>query len=75
MARWTNDRWVSTLHRVVGSSGASPRRQSLVFFHNPRADALIEPLGDGPARHAPVRAGEYVLARAARAFREPPAHG
>ncbi len=38
MARWTNDRWVSTVHRVVnppaGASG-SVRRQSLAFFHQP----------------------------------------
>jgi isopenicillin N synthase-like dioxygenase len=65
MQRWTGDRWVSTLHRVVGE-GEAPRRQSLVFFHNPRADALIETLGDG-TRYEPVRAGEYVLARAAEA--------
>ena len=66
MQRWTGDRWVSTLHRVVGSDGASPRRQSLVFFHNPRSDAVIETLGDG-TRYDPVRAGEYVLGRAAAA--------
>jgi isopenicillin N synthase-like dioxygenase len=66
MQRWTGDRWVSTLHRVVGPEGASPRRQSLVFFHNPRTDALIEPLGAG-THYEPVRAGEYVLSRAAAA--------
>lgn len=66
MQRWTGDRWVSTLHRVVGQEGASPRRQSLVFFHNPRTDAVIETLGDG-RHYEPVTAGEYVLARAADA--------
>jgi isopenicillin N synthase-like dioxygenase len=66
MQRWTGDRWVSTLHRVVGEEGVSPRRQSLVFFHNPRNDAVIETLGDG-TRYDPVAAGEYVLARAAEA--------
>jgi isopenicillin N synthase-like dioxygenase len=66
MQRWTGDRWVSTLHRVVGAEGTSPRRQSLVFFHNPRTDALVETLGDG-TRYEPVRAGEYVLSRAAAA--------
>lgn len=66
MQRWTGDRWVSTLHRVVGEDGNAPRRQSLVFFHNPRADAVIETLGDG-TRYEPVRAGEYVLSRAAAA--------
>jgi isopenicillin N synthase-like dioxygenase len=63
MQRWTGDRWVSTLHRVVGTEGASPRRQSLVFFHNPRSDAVIETLGEGVA-YEPVHAGEYVLSRA-----------
>jgi isopenicillin N synthase-like dioxygenase len=66
MQRWTGDRWVSTLHRVVGGEGVSPRRQSLVFFHNPRNDAVIETLGDGK-RYDPVAAGAYVLSRAAEA--------
>jgi isopenicillin N synthase-like dioxygenase len=66
MQRWTGDRWVSTLHRVSGRDGDSPRRQSLVFFHNPRADAVIETIGDG-TRYDPVSAGEYVLSRAAAA--------
>ena len=57
MQRWTRDRWVSTLHRVVGAEDHAPRRQSLVFFHNPRNDAEI----DG------VVAGEYILQRAAEA--------
>ncbi len=44
MARWTNDRWVSTLHRVVNPAvgeGDLSRRQSIVFFHNPNYDAEI----------------------------------
>ena len=66
MQRWTGDRWVSTLHRVVGAGADSQRRQSLVFFHNPRSDALIETLGDG-TRYDAVTAGDYVLTRAADA--------
>jgi isopenicillin N synthase-like dioxygenase len=65
MQRWTGDRWVSTLHRVVGE-GDAPRRQSLVFFHNPSAGAVIETLGGGTV-YEPVTAGDYVLARAAEA--------
>jgi isopenicillin N synthase-like dioxygenase len=44
MARWTNDRWVSTLHRVVNPPPervADSRRQSIVFFQNPNYDAVV----------------------------------
>jgi isopenicillin N synthase-like dioxygenase len=44
MARWTNDRWVSTLHRVVNpppDARGSTRRQSIAFFHQPNWDAEI----------------------------------
>lgn len=44
MARWTNDRWLSTLHRVANppeeAKGGS-RRLSIVFFHHPNHDAAI----------------------------------
>jgi isopenicillin N synthase-like dioxygenase len=39
MARWTNDRWRSTMHRVTVPAG---RRQSIAFFHNANWDAVIE---------------------------------
>ena len=44
LARWTNDRWVSTLHRVVNPPPdrvAESRRQSVVFFQNPNYDAVV----------------------------------
>src|SRR5260370_9752401 len=43
MARWSNDRWVSTLHRVsVPPPAAVPTdRISLVFFQNPNPDTVI----------------------------------
>jgi len=37
MARWTNERWVSTMHRVVPpppETKGSTRRQSMAFFQN-----------------------------------------
>ncbi len=44
MARWTNDRWLSTLHRVANppaeAKGGS-RRLSIVFFHHPNYDATV----------------------------------
>lgn len=36
MARWTNDRWRSTMHRVQVPDG---RRQSIALFHNANWDA------------------------------------
>lgn len=72
MARWTNDRWVSTLHRVspppADGGGLVPRRQSIAYFQNPNHDALIRALpgcvpdGETP-RHAPIQAGQYLVER------------
>jgi len=57
LARWTNDRWVSTLHRVVNpplDRIAGSRRQSVVFFQNPNYDALVSCLpGCTDAAHPP----------------------
>jgi isopenicillin N synthase-like dioxygenase len=64
LARWTNDTWVSTLHRVVNppaGAGAESRRQSLVFFHNPNYDAVIESLvPDAPAKYPRTTSGEHL---------------
>ena len=63
MARWTNDRWVSTLHRVSNPPD-SGRRQSMAFFHNTSFDAAIECIptcleGRQP-KYEPVLAGQYL---------------
>jgi len=71
MAQWTNDEWVSTLHRVANppaARAADSRRQSLVFFHNPNYDARIECLPSccsaaRPPKYAPTTSGEYLRAR------------
>lgn len=80
MAQWTNDRWVSTLHRVglpADDAGARARRLSLVFFHQPNDDALVECiptcLADGAApRHAPVTSGAHLRLKIGRHFTTPP---
>lgn len=71
MMMWTNDRWLSNLHRVVNPADpevAMRRRQSIGFFANPRAEVLIECLpgcadADHPPRHAPIAAGDHRLAK------------
>lgn len=68
MQRWTNDRWLSNLHRVVNppkSQRTADRRMSMGYFLHPNYDAVIECMpscqGPGhPAKYAPVRAGDMM---------------
>ena len=67
MAEWTNDRWRSTLHRVVNPprTEAESSRLSLLFFHQPNYDALIECLPSctdaaNPPRYEPITSGAHV---------------
>lgn len=61
MQRWTNDRWRSTMHRVVPTGTA--RRLSIPFFHNANWDASIECLVDDGAepRYEPTTAGRHLM--------------
>ena len=65
MAAWTNDRWVSTRHRVVVADGAWGERISVAFFHQPTYDAVIECIPtctspDDPPRYEPITSGEWL---------------
>jgi isopenicillin N synthase-like dioxygenase len=71
MQRWTNDRWVSTLHRVINPSrqeGGMARRQSLAFFHQPNWSAEIScldaclPPGEKP-KYESVLSGPYLMSK------------
>ena len=63
LMRWTNDRWVSNVHRVVNppdSAAARSRRLSIAFFHHPNYDAAIECIAPpGHAKYPPVLSGAY----------------
>ena len=66
-----NDRWQSTLHRVVNSRRrrllAQPKRLSLGMFFIPNYDAEIAPLPGGEApRYAPITVADYRTERFAR---------
>ncbi|MHB1517244.1 MAG: isopenicillin N synthase family dioxygenase [Acidimicrobiales bacterium] len=71
MMQWTNDRWISTVHRVVNpprTSALSSRRISLVFFHQPNYDAVISCLDSctgvaAPAKYPPVTSGDHLLGK------------
>ena len=81
MMRWTNDRWISTKHRVVCPAGtvAERARMSVAFFHQPNYDAVCETIptcvaaGESP-RYAPVTSGQYWLSKTMKA-RGPAAEG
>ena len=71
MARWTNDRWRSTMHRVVNpprDAKGSTRRQSIAFFHQPNWDAEIVCLptclaaGERP-KYPPVLSGPHLASK------------
>jgi isopenicillin N synthase-like dioxygenase len=71
MARWTNEQWRATLHRVVNppaTQAAASRRLSLVFFHNPNYDAPVAALpGTVPpgevAKYPPTTSGDHLRAQ------------
>jgi isopenicillin N synthase-like dioxygenase len=71
LAEWTNDRWRSTVHRVLPperSSRFAVRRRSIAFFHDGNYDTLVECLptctsGELPPKYAPVVAGEHLKAK------------
>lgn len=70
--RWTNDRWCSNQHRVLPPPAEVPTEEliSLVFFHEPDVDALIEVLptcvdDEHPPLHEPVIAADYLAEKMA----------
>jgi isopenicillin N synthase-like dioxygenase len=66
LARWSNDRYRSTPHRVTNRSGRE--RLSIATFYDPDYLAPVDPshlgLGEGEAvKYAPVGAGDYIIGR------------
>lgn len=70
LARWSNDRFASTLHRVINRSGRA--RYSIPVFFDPHTDTVIDPrdLGasEGECLYSPVKAGEYIAGRNRKSF-------
>jgi isopenicillin N synthase-like dioxygenase len=71
-ARLTNDRWMSTLHRVRPPvvDGTILRRRSVAYFHDGNVDAVISTLpshrgvGGGPA-YEPITVRDHIRAKLA----------
>jgi isopenicillin N synthase-like dioxygenase len=70
LARWTNDRFMSTPHRVINRSGRE--RFSIATFYDPDFRARVDPreLGtpDAECRYETVLAGEHILGRFEQSF-------
>ncbi|CAM2158701.1 Isopenicillin N synthase family oxygenase (plasmid) [Pararobbsia alpina] len=71
MMQWTNDQWISTVHRVINppaDKASTNRRLSLVFFHQPNYDAMVECLpsclapGERP-KYAPISSGDHLTSK------------
>jgi len=66
MARWTNDRFLATQHRVVSRHAGS--RYSVPFFFHPNPEVMIDCLpgclSTGEARrYAPIQSGTHIESR------------
>ena len=79
MARWTNDRWKSTIHRVVNPAQSSAQihhRQSIGYFLHPNFDTEVACLEscqgpNNPPRYAPIMAGEHMREKLLRRVESP----
>lgn len=69
IARWSNDFFKLTPHRVVPSPSARQNgRQSIAFFSDPDPEVIIETFpscvsAENPAKYGPITAGEHVQER------------
>ena len=65
LAHWSNNRFRSTLHRVINKSGHE--RYSIATFYDPTYSAVVDPcdlgIDSASSLYPPVAAGDYILKR------------
>lgn len=70
LARWSNDRFASTVHRVINRSKSA--RYSIPVFFDPHTDTIIDPTDLGVSRqqshYEPVIAGQHIAGRNRKSF-------
>lgn len=71
MARWSNDRYKSTPHRVISPEGVD--RYSMPFFCEPNPETIIDCLPGchneaNPRKYEDVRCSDYMLGRFAQTY-------
>jgi isopenicillin N synthase-like dioxygenase len=70
LQRWSNDRFTSTVHRVINRSGNS--RYSIPIFFDPHTDTIVDPCDLGvtqaQSKYQPITAGDYIVCRNSKSF-------
>ena len=64
--RWTNDRYVSTPHRVMNVLDRT--RYSMPYFVGPNKDTIVKNLTDEPDKYDPISSYEYLLWRLGQSY-------
>ncbi len=65
LERWTNDRYRSTVHRVVNATGEE--RYSIPFFYEPNFDCVVSCIDScGKAKYPPITSGQHLLEKYAQ---------